>query len=164
MIIHTTRDVGFLPKPNTVEVVASPELAPVSMTATAFMIPLTVDGKVVMARNRRRGIEFPGGHIDPGETPTQAAVRECLEETGYRVSHIRAIGYQMMTSLGKKPEGYKYPHPLSFQQFFVGRVMDYEPYVDNDECLQPEIMTIYEALRVLSPAQIALLTQAIKRI
>lgn len=164
MIIHTTRDVGFLPKPNTVEVVASPELAPVSMTATAFMIPLTVDGKVVMAQNRRRGIEFPGGHIDPGETPTQAAVRECLEETGYRVSHIRAIGYQMMTSLGKKPEGYKYPHPLGFQQFFVGRVMGFDPYVENDECLTPRVMTIYEAMRELSMSRLALLTLAIKAI
>jgi 8-oxo-dGTP pyrophosphatase MutT (NUDIX family) len=26
---------------------------------------------------------FPGGHIEPGETPEQAAVRECVEETGY---------------------------------------------------------------------------------
>lgn len=164
MIVHTSRDVGFLPKPNHIDVVASEDLAPISLTTTAFMIPLTQDGKLIMAHNRRRGLEFPGGHIDPGETPCQAAVRECREETGYRVSHIRAIGFQMMTSLGKPPEGYKYPHPLSFQQFFVGRVMGFDPYVDNDECLQPEIMTIYEALRVLSPARIALLTQAIKRI
>jgi len=26
--------------------------------------------------------EFPGGKIEPGETPEAAAVRECLEETG----------------------------------------------------------------------------------
>lgn len=28
----------------------------------------------------------PGGAIEPGETPAQAAVRETLEETGYRVA------------------------------------------------------------------------------
>ena len=28
---------------------------------------------------------FPGGAIEPGETPEAAAVRETLEETGYRV-------------------------------------------------------------------------------
>ena len=27
----------------------------------------------------------PGGHVDPGETPEEAAVREVLEETGQRV-------------------------------------------------------------------------------
>ncbi len=30
--------------------------------------------------------EFPGGKIQPGEAAADAAVRECLEETGLRVS------------------------------------------------------------------------------
>ncbi len=29
--------------------------------------------------------EFPGGKIEPGETPAEAAARECLEEAGLRV-------------------------------------------------------------------------------
>jgi mutator protein MutT len=29
--------------------------------------------------------EFPGGKIEPGETPQAAAARECLEETGFEV-------------------------------------------------------------------------------
>lgn len=29
--------------------------------------------------------EFPGGKIQPGESPEEAAVRECLEETGLTV-------------------------------------------------------------------------------
>ena len=32
--------------------------------------------------------EFPGGKIEPGETPEAAAVRECLEETGVPVEPL----------------------------------------------------------------------------
>ena len=32
--------------------------------------------------------EFPGGKIQPGETPEAAAVRECLEETGLAVEPL----------------------------------------------------------------------------
>jgi mutator protein MutT len=29
--------------------------------------------------------EFPGGKVEPGETPAEAAARECLEETGLEI-------------------------------------------------------------------------------
>lgn len=32
--------------------------------------------------------EFPGGKIQPGETPEEAAVRECQEETGLAVTAL----------------------------------------------------------------------------
>ncbi|MEW6713097.1 MAG: NUDIX hydrolase [Candidatus Riflebacteria bacterium] len=44
------------------------------------------DGKVLIQQRfrRTRGMvfEFPGGSIDQGETPEQAAIRELWEETG----------------------------------------------------------------------------------
>lgn len=33
--------------------------------------------------------EFPGGRVEVGETPEEAAVRECFEETGLNVSVVR---------------------------------------------------------------------------
>lgn len=52
------------------------------------IIPLTEHGKVVLVRQYRHGsdsvtLEFPGGVVATGEDPAQAAMRECLEETGY---------------------------------------------------------------------------------
>jgi 8-oxo-dGTP pyrophosphatase MutT (NUDIX family) len=50
-----------------------------------------VDGKVLAIElkdpaSRKRFWSFPGGAIEPGETPEEAAVRETLEETGYHVA------------------------------------------------------------------------------
>ena len=44
----------------------------------------TLDGKFVLIERQKVpfGLALPGGHIDPGETPKQTAVREFAEETG----------------------------------------------------------------------------------
>jgi 8-oxo-dGTP pyrophosphatase MutT (NUDIX family) len=34
---------------------------------------------------------LPGGHVEPGETPAQAAVRETREETNLRVKTLRPV-------------------------------------------------------------------------
>ena len=50
------------------------------------VIPVTPDRSVVMIRQYRHGqgkvtLEIPGGLVDPGDTPQEAATRELLEET-----------------------------------------------------------------------------------
>jgi 8-oxo-dGTP pyrophosphatase MutT (NUDIX family) len=49
---------------------------------------MVVDGdKVLLIRHTYvPGWQFPGGGVDPGETMPEAAAREVLEETGYRVT------------------------------------------------------------------------------
>ncbi|MCL6451147.1 MAG: NUDIX hydrolase [Acetobacteraceae bacterium] len=52
------------------------------------VVAVTGEGKVVLVRQYRSGtgswtLEIPGGTVDPGEDPEEAARRELLEETGY---------------------------------------------------------------------------------
>src|SRR5690606_18869145 len=43
-------------------------------------------GRVLLHRHRKLGLWLPpGGHVEPGELPDEAAVREVLEETGVAV-------------------------------------------------------------------------------
>ena len=49
---------------------------------------LLQDDKIALIERHRQGFHYftvPGGHVDEGETPEQAAVREALEELGLEV-------------------------------------------------------------------------------
>jgi len=51
------------------------------------------EGRVLLARHAEHGAWLlPGGAIEPGETPVDAAVREMHEETGLAVRVTRLVG------------------------------------------------------------------------
>jgi len=61
------------------------------------VVALTSRDELVMVRQWRHGarqltLEIPGGIVDPGESPADAAARELLEETGYRAPEILPVG------------------------------------------------------------------------
>ena len=63
----------------------------------AQIVPVTAADEIVMIRQYRHGaekvtLEIPGGLVEHGEAPADAAARECLEETGYRAAHVRSLG------------------------------------------------------------------------
>lgn len=54
------------------------------------------EGEILLLR--RRGTHgsgtwsTPGGHLDPGESPEDCAVREVMEETGVEIQDVRFLG------------------------------------------------------------------------
>ena len=76
---------------------------PVENTTAAFIIGF-YKGQLVLARNLRRGIEIPGGHIEEGESPKEAAIRELREETGAVVKQVRPLFRSTLTCFFEKPE------------------------------------------------------------
>lgn len=52
---------------------------------------MVYDGDSILLQNRAKpdwpGLSFPGGHVEPGESLTEAVIREVREETGLTIAH-----------------------------------------------------------------------------
>lgn len=113
------------------------------------VVPLTDDGKIVLVNQyrhaaRRRFYEFPGGTMEPDkpdETPEQAASRELLEETGFRVGRLSYLGHH-------------FPNPgLQDNRMHVflgtGCRKEAEPTLDPFEDIEVELVDVQEFLQCI---------------
>ncbi|MFC8828409.1 NUDIX hydrolase [Streptomyces sp. NPDC057137] len=68
---------------------------PTDAPLPAALVALWRAGRVLMVFDQyRRSWELPGGRIEQGESPRQAAVRELLEESGQEPDEpLRFVGY-----------------------------------------------------------------------
>lgn len=54
--------------------------------------------EILLVKGPKRGWEFPGGIIEPSESIWDAAIREVLEETGYKIKPLEITSiYQNLT-------------------------------------------------------------------
>lgn len=80
------------------------------------------DGRYLLVEEHATGqvvLNQPGGHIEAGESPEEAVVRETMEETGCTVECGELIGV------------YLWIHPQTRQQFL--RIAYEAKYIDCDE-------------------------------
>lgn len=91
------------------------------------------NGRILVAnRTDGKGICGPGGHIERGETPRQAAIRETIEEFNIIPKDLIPLG---------KIEGMQ--HELG-SHIFLCTSFDHEPRADNEEMENSRLMTIGE--------------------
>jgi len=80
-------------------------------------------GKLLFTRHRERGIELPGGKIEPQESSIAAAIRETFEETGAILDGIERIGqYTVNGELCK--------------DIYVARVLSCQPFPTGKDVLE----------------------------
>ncbi|MGB9476659.1 MAG: NUDIX hydrolase [Candidatus Udaeobacter sp.] len=61
------------------------------------------ENKILLVKERGDGWTLPGGWVDPGESPSEAAVRETREESGYDVSAARLMAIYDRDRQGHPP-------------------------------------------------------------
>jgi 8-oxo-dGTP diphosphatase len=55
----------------------------------------------VLTKHKERGLEFPGGKVEHGETLEEAATREVYEETGAIIHKLLKIGHYEVRNQGQ---------------------------------------------------------------
>ena len=70
----------------------NPDNSPLVHVAAAILVR---EGRILAAERSygpHRGFEFPGGKVEPGETPLEACRRELREELGIEIRGVDGLG------------------------------------------------------------------------
>lgn len=97
---------------------------PLKIRATAVKCILIRKGRIILTKIPR-GWDIPTGHIEDGESPTEAIVREVFEETGAVLQSFHLLGYLRSVKLRENERNMKYPKisaiPIYIADKFVVR-------------------------------------------
>ena len=110
---------------------------------SAIIVPIPEPGHVVLIRQYRYAVnrwlwELPAGSVDEGETPEDAARRECHEEIGQLPDTVVRLGAMFPTP------GYCDEEMFFFRVSGLS-VPDHAAEADEDEDIEVKVFTVKEA-------------------
>ena len=117
----------------------------------AAILPVLPDGRILMVHQYRIGpdcetLEIPAGGLNPGEDMKTCAVRECEEETGWRVDGDASLLLTIYTTpafCNEKIEVYLAEHLVPGRQ-----------HLDPDEFVHVEAKTLDEIVEMILNGEI----------
>jgi ADP-ribose pyrophosphatase len=121
-------------------------------TKSVVLVPIPEPQHVILIRQYRYAInkflwELPAGSVDSGETPEQAARRECHEEIGQVPDTIVRLAALLPTP------GYCDEEMLFFRLSGLS-VPDEAAAVDEDEDIEPRTFTLADAREMIRRGEI----------
>lgn len=101
------------------------------------------DVRYVIIRHRSGHCGFPKGHMEPGETEQQTALREICEEVGLNCTLLEGFRQQDQYPLPKKPDTMKQV------VYFLAEFGDQEIRIQPEEVAQVYRLPYEEAMKML---------------
>lgn len=98
---------------------------PFSDTPKHVWIICLYKNKWLLTKHKERGLEFPGGKVEKGETAEAAAIREVKEETGALIKDIYYVGQYYVA--GKRDQVIKNVYFANIQS-----LLEQETYYETD--------------------------------
>ncbi len=131
-LVKIDRAISWMPVPSEGRLYITNEMPPREVCGSAF--GFAFDGnRVLLTRLKTRGWDIPGGRIEAGETPEQAAIREVWEEARARVKIVELLGIQELEIMGPRPANHRWSYPLSVQVYFLCEIEELLPFEGNAE-------------------------------
>ena len=145
-VFDVDRDLVKMPNGRTVTVDV------VRHSKSVVLVPVPEPGRVVLIRQHRYAInkdlwELPAGSVDKGETPEQAARRECHEEIGLVPQTIVRLGAMYPTP------GYCDEEMVFFRCSGL-ETTDEPAHVDEDEDIEAQTFELREAREMVRRGEI----------
>ncbi|MFC7686746.1 NUDIX domain-containing protein [Ureibacillus sp. GCM10028918] len=98
--------------------------APAEKEIKHVLVFVLYEGKWLCTINKKRGVEFPGGKVEPGETLEEAAIREVYEETAVHITDLNWFAYYVV-----------HDTPVFSKAVFTGRVEKIDEFTQEHETL-----------------------------
>lgn len=112
------------------------------------------EGRFLLVEEHTRAglrINQPAGHLDPGESLEQGAVRETLEETAYRVEPVSLIGVYMARYRPSVPRDEAEADVTYLRYAFECRLVGHEPQRALDEGIVRALWLTEDELLAAAP-------------
>lgn len=106
------------------------------------IVPLLPGKKVILIRQERLSVrktlwEIPAGTLEKGETPRECALRELIEETGYKSKKLKKVA-TFYTSPGFCTE--------KMHLYIATKLVRLSQRLEEDETICPRIFPLQKAL------------------
>lgn len=118
-------------------------------------IPFTKDGNLVVVNLRHRGLDLPGGHVEPFETsPEETMNREVMEEASMTIRD---------SALVDVVESNYFDDRKSYMLLYAAYVDELKDFVQNDESSERIIISIEDFIQQYTAWDKVLMNDAITR-